>query len=139
LIGAQRVDFVAIPVTDKERAMQFYGETLGLERDPRSHSDWPEYTLGNVTVSLVPMSVADTETDFPERIGRPTENTPFGAIAIRVPDVGDARGKLEQSGVSFEGDTFDTGVCHMAFFRDPDGNGLMLHHRYAPYHDGTTP
>ena len=129
MIGAQRVDFVAIPVTDQERAMQFYGEILGLERDPKSSSDWPEYTLGNVTLAL----------EFPERIGRPMENTPFGAIAIRVADVAEARAELEQSGVEFEGDTFDSGVCHMAFFRDPDGNGLMLHRRYAPYHDGTTP
>ena len=129
MIGAERVDFIAIPATDKERAMQFYGETLGLERDPKSNSDWPEYTLGNVTLAL----------EFPARIGRPMENTPFGAIAIRVADVAEARAKLEQSGVEFEGETFDSGVCHMAFFRDPDGNGLMLHHRYAPYQDGTTP
>ena len=129
MIGAERVDYVAIPVTDKERAMRFYGETLGLERDPRSSSDWPEYALGNVTLAL----------EFPERIGRPLENTPFGAIAIRVADVADARTKLEQSGVEFEGDTFDSGVCQMAFFRDPEGNGLMLHHRYAPYTDGSTP
>ncbi len=59
MIGAQRVDFVAIPVTDKDRATQFYGETLGLERDPKSSADWPEYSLGNVTISLV----------FPDRIG----------------------------------------------------------------------
>lgn len=129
MIGAERVDFVSIPVTDKERAEQFYGETLGLERDPKSSSEWPEYALGNVTVSLV----------FPERIGRPMENTPFGAVAIRVADVAEARAKLEQSGVEFEGDTFDSGVCHMAFFRDPDGNGLMLHRRYAPFADGSTP
>jgi catechol 2,3-dioxygenase-like lactoylglutathione lyase family enzyme len=129
LIGAERVDFVAIPVSDKERAMRFYGKTLGLERDPQSSSDWPEYTLGNVTLAL----------EFPERIGRPLENTPFGAIAIRVPDVAAARTTLEDAGVEFEGDTFDSGVCHMAFFRDPDGNGLMLHRRYAPYSDGTTP
>ena len=129
MIGAERVDFVAIPVTDKDRALAFYGETLGLERDPKSHSDWPEFALGNLTVSLV----------FPERIGRPMQNTPFGAIAIRVPDVAKARTTLEQAGVDFEGATFDSGVCHMAFFKDPDGNGLMLHHRYAPYSDGTTP
>ncbi len=128
MIGAERVDFVAIPVTDEERALQFYGETLGLERDPRSSSE-SDFTLGNVTVMLV----------FPERFGRPMQNTPFGALAIRVPDVADARAKLEEVGVSFEGDTFDTGACHMAFFSDPDGNGLMLHHRYAPYPDGTTP
>ena len=64
---------------------------------------------------------------------------PPGAIAIRVPDVADTRTELEQHGVAFEGDTFDSGACHMAFFRDPDGNGLMLHHRYKPYHDGSTP
>jgi hypothetical protein len=34
--------------------------------------------------------------------------------------------------VEFRADTLDTGVCHMAFFEDPDGNALMLHHRYAP-------
>jgi predicted enzyme related to lactoylglutathione lyase len=39
---------------------------------------------------------------------------------------------LEEHGVQFMGETFDTGVCHMAFFSDPDGNQLMLHHRYAP-------
>jgi predicted enzyme related to lactoylglutathione lyase len=129
LIDAQRVDFVSIPVTDKDRAMVFYGETLGLERDPKSSASWPEYTLGNVTLSLV----------FPEEIGWPMVNTPPGALAIRVPDVADARAKLEGAGVEFTGDTFDSGVCHMAFFKDPDGNGLMLHHRYAPYSDGTTP
>ena len=108
--------------------MQFYGETLGLALDPSSSADWPEYTLGNVTLAL----------EFPERTGRPMENTPFGAIAIRVPDVAQARETLEQHGVEFEGETFDSGVCHMAFFRDPDGNGLMLHRRYAPDADGTT-
>ena len=64
---------------------------------------------------------------------------PFGAIAIRVPDVGEARRKLEEVGVEFEGETFDSTVCQMAFFKDPDGNGLMLHHRYVPYRDGSTP
>ena len=41
------------------------------------------------------------------------------------------RKELEAKGVQFNGDTFDTGVCHMALFTDPDGNDLMLHHRYA--------
>ena len=54
-------------------------------------------------------------------------------IALRVPDVAAAREALEAAGVEFSGETFDTGVCHMAFFSDPDGNALMLHHRYAPY------
>jgi predicted enzyme related to lactoylglutathione lyase len=51
-------------------------------------------------------------------------------LALHVEDVAAARATLEERGVSFMGDTFDTGVCHMAFFADPDGNMLMLHHRY---------
>jgi len=46
-----------------------------------------------------------------------------------------ARADLEAKGVEFAGETFDTGVCHMAHFQDPDGNTLMLHRRYAP-HEG---
>ena len=53
-------------------------------------------------------------------------------IALHVDDVAAARATLEGRGVAFAGDMFDTGVCHMAFFADPDGNALMLHHRYAP-------
>ena len=53
-------------------------------------------------------------------------------IALHVDDVAQARATLNERGVTFAGDTFDTGVCHMAFFADPDGNALMLHHRYAP-------
>ena len=55
-----------------------------------------------------------------------------GHIALHVDDVAAARAALEAKGVEFMGDTFDTGVCHMALFTDPDGNGLMLHNRYAP-------
>jgi predicted enzyme related to lactoylglutathione lyase len=54
------------------------------------------------------------------------------AVALHVDDVAAARATLEQRGVEFSGDILDTGVCHMAFFADPDGNALMLHHRYAP-------
>ena len=54
------------------------------------------------------------------------------AIALHVDDVAAARSMLESRGVKFHGDILDTGVCHMAFFTDPDGNALMLHHRYAP-------
>ena len=129
MIGAERVDFVSIPVADADRAAKFYEETLGLERDPLSNSNWPEYRLGNVTLAIV----------VPEQIGWELVNTPPGTVAIRVSDVGEARQKLEAAGVEFLGESFDSGVCHMAFFKDPDGNGLMLHHRYAPYHDGTQP
>ena len=129
MIQAQRVDFVAIPVQDRDRAVQFYGETLGLQRNPLAHPDFPEFEVGNLTLAIV----------VPEQMGMPFSPTPPGQIAIRVPDVEEARARLEEAGVEFGGDTFDSSVCHMAFFKDPDGNSLMLHHRHAPYADGTTP
>ena len=129
MIGAQRVDFVSIPVRDKDRAAKFYGETLGLELNPLTGDNWPEFETGNVTLAVV----------VPEQLGLEFEPLPFGSVAIRVPDVGEARAKLEAAGIEFERDTFDSGVCHMAFFTDSEGNGLMIHHRYAPYADGSTP
>jgi predicted enzyme related to lactoylglutathione lyase len=53
--------------------------------------------------------------------------------AFHVEDIATAREMLETKGVEFFGETFDTGVCHMAFFSDPDGNDMMLHQRYAPH------
>jgi catechol 2,3-dioxygenase-like lactoylglutathione lyase family enzyme len=129
LIGAQRVDFVAIPTRDRERAVRFYGETLGLERNPNSAESWVEFETGNVTLAIV----------TPEEFGMEFAPLPFGAIALRVPDVAQARARLEDAGVEFPGEIFDSGVCNGASFKDPDGNGLMIHHRYAPYADGTTP
>ena len=129
MIGAQRVDFVSIPVRDKDRAAKFYAETLGLQLNPLTGGNWPEFETGNVTLAVV----------VPEELGLEFEPLPFGSVAIRVPDVGEARAKLEAAGIEFERDTFDSGVCHMAFFRDSEGNGLMIHHRYAPYSDGSTP
>jgi catechol 2,3-dioxygenase-like lactoylglutathione lyase family enzyme len=129
VIGAERVDFVSIPVRDQDRAARFYGETLGLERDLRATHDWPEFRLGETTLAIV----------VPEAIGWEFAPAPPGSIAIRVPDVAEARRRLEEAGVEFTGETFDSGVCHMAFFKDPDGNGLMLHHRYAAFEDGSLP
>jgi catechol 2,3-dioxygenase-like lactoylglutathione lyase family enzyme len=129
LIDAQRVDFVSIPVRDKDRAAKFYAETLGLQLNPLTGDNWPEFETGNVTLAVV----------VPEQLGLDFEPLPFGSVAIRVPDVGEARAKLEAAGIEFERDSFDSGVCHMAFFRDSEGNGLMIHHRYAPYADGSTP
>jgi catechol 2,3-dioxygenase-like lactoylglutathione lyase family enzyme len=129
MIGAQRVDFIAIPTRDRERAARFYGETLGLERNPDSTDSWVEFETGNVTLALV----------MPEEIGLEFDPLPFGAFALRVPDIAEARARLEEAGVEFRGDTWDSGVCHGAAFTDPDGNGLLIHHRYAPYRDGTMP
>ena len=110
---------MSVPVTDMERARTFYEETLGI-RNTSPDTAWPELQTGNVSLYLID----------PKRIG--IEFSPHSAhIALRVPDVSEARAKLEAAGVEFDGDTLDTGVCHMAFFKDPDGNALMLHRRYA--------
>jgi predicted enzyme related to lactoylglutathione lyase len=116
------VDFVAVPTHDIEAAAAFYGDTLGLPR--RSYipeRGFAEFQAGNLTLGIM----------SPERMGM-EHHVARNAIALHVEDMEAARAELEQAGVDFMGDTFDTGVCHMAFFADPDGNALMLHHRYAP-------
>jgi predicted enzyme related to lactoylglutathione lyase len=129
VIEVQRTDFVAVPTQDRERAAAFYGETLGLTRNPNSTESWVEFETGNTTLALV----------SPEMIGAPFAPLPIGSIVFRVSDVVAAKAKLEAAGVEFLGDAWDSGVCHGAVFTDPDGNGLALHHRYEPYLDGTTP
>jgi catechol 2,3-dioxygenase-like lactoylglutathione lyase family enzyme len=129
VIEAQRVDFIAVPTTDVQRAAEFYGEVLGLRKNPNSLEDWIEFEAGNVTLALV--DAAGHGVEF--------ESLPRGSIALRVPDVGVAREKLLEAGVEFKSEVWDSGVCNGASFMDPDGNGLMIHHRYAPYPDGSTP
>jgi catechol 2,3-dioxygenase-like lactoylglutathione lyase family enzyme len=129
LIDAKRVDFIAVPTRDRERAARFYEETLGLRKNPNSTDTWIEFETGNVTLALV----------MPEQIGKEFAPLPFGTVAIRVPDIEAAKQKLRDAGIEFEGETWDSGVCNGAIFSDPDGNGLLLHHRYAPYPDGTQP
>jgi predicted enzyme related to lactoylglutathione lyase len=116
------VDFVGVPTHDIEQAVAFYRDTLGLRRSAyRPDRGFAEFETGNVTLSVFD----------PSRMGMEHRVSP-NPIALHVEDIEAARGRLEQAGVQFQGDTFDTGVCHMAFFADPDGNALMLHHRYAP-------
>ncbi len=117
MIDVERTDFVSVIVRDLERAKTFYGETLGIQPNTKAHASYPEFETGNLTISLR----AEADHFTPSRT----------AIALRVPDVDAARTKLESVGVAFAGETFDTGVCHVAFFGDPDGNALMLHNRYA--------
>ena len=119
----ERADFVAVPVQDLKRAEEFYGQTLGLRRNPKSSERWVEYELGNVTLALVSPGVLGLEME-PQGHQMP--------IALRVPDVDEARTKLEAEGIEFAHDTIDSGVCHLATFHDPDGNALQLHRRYAP-------
>ena len=114
-----KLDFIGVPTQDPERCRAFYVETLGLRPDDRSRFEfW----------------VADTCFGIwePARLGMEFQPQKNGHLALHVDDVAAARSELEAKGVEFVGETLDTGVCHMAIFTDPDGNDLMLHHRYAP-------
>jgi catechol 2,3-dioxygenase-like lactoylglutathione lyase family enzyme len=126
-VQAERVDFVSFLTQDIARAKAFYAETLGLEIESEGEDDM-EFHLGQVTLDIF----------NPASIGQPFAPN-LGGLAIRVPDVAASRAELEAKGVEFDGDILDTGVCHIASFRDPDGNALMLHRRYAPFPDGRQP
>ena len=123
----ERVDFVSFLTQDIARAKRFYSEILGLEIETEGPDDM-EFRAGQVTLDIFD----------PASIGQPFAPSPAG-LALRVRDVAAARTELEAKGVMFDGETLDTGVCHMAFFKDPDGNALMLHRRYAPLPDGRQP
>jgi predicted enzyme related to lactoylglutathione lyase len=122
------VDFVTLSSTDLAAAADFYEGKLGLERSStyRRDSDSEfgvgvEFETGSLTLSVIDSAALGIEF-------RPTNHP----VAFHVDDVEAARAELESRGVTFAAETMDTGVCHMAHFADPDGNALMLHHRYAP-------
>jgi len=117
-----RVDFVPIPTQDAEKATAFYTDVLGLTQDEHTlDKPFSEFDLGGTTLSIWDPSTAGREFQA---------NT--NAIALHADDVKGTREQLEGKGVTFFGDILDTGVCHMAFFADVDGNPLMLHGRYVP-------
>ena len=120
------VDFVSLPTRDLLAARAFYADVLGLTASsvwqrPGEDALGAEFETGTVTLSLI----------AGERIGIAFQANKV-PVALHVADVAAARAELEARGVPFKGDTIDSGVCHMANFEDPDGNALMLHHRYAP-------
>ena len=115
-------DFAFVPVSDFEAAKTFYGTTLGLPLSvDYARIRGVEFETGNLT--LVVMAAEDVGLEF---------GASRNAIALRVDDVAAARAELESRGVEFTGDIVDSGVCHQAYFSDPDGHSLILHHRYAP-------
>ena len=117
-----RTDFVFLPITNFDKAEEFYSGVLGLECSKRYRNGiGGEFETGSLTIQVIDMA----------KIGR--EFAPSrGAIALHVDDVETARTELESRGVNFKGETLDSGVCYQAFFEDRDGNMLILHHRYAP-------
>jgi hypothetical protein len=103
---------------------------LGLGRNELSSDEWPEFEAENVGMVL----------STPEQKGGGEFVPSAYGVALRVPDVAESMERLRERGVQFEfPEPYDSGVCHMAFFADPDGNALMLHRRYAPYPDGSLP
>jgi catechol 2,3-dioxygenase-like lactoylglutathione lyase family enzyme len=114
----ERVDFVSFLTQDIARAKEFYTEVLGLEVETEGESDM-ELRCGQVTLDIFD----------PSSIGQPFASSPAG-LALRVPDVDAARADLEAKGVAFDGETIETSVCRQAWFKDPDGNALMLHRRF---------
>ncbi len=117
-MDVERVDFVSVLTQDIPRAKEFYADVLGLEIESEGENDM-EFRLGQVTLDVF----------NPASIGQPFAPSPAG-MAIRVPDVDAARAELEAKGVVFDGETIVTSVCKQAWFKDPDGNALMLHRRF---------
>ena len=116
------VDFITVPTRDFAQASAFYGDVLGLQRSKRwGKMPAGEYEAGSLTIAIMQSDAFGIEF-------APHKHP----IALHVDDVEAARAELEQQGVTFAAATMDSGVCHMAHFQDPDGNQLMLHHRYAP-------
>jgi predicted enzyme related to lactoylglutathione lyase len=129
VIDVERVDYIRVPVTDMDEANHFYGEVLGLARNSNSPGDdWVEYEVGNVT--LVVMTPHTHDYEFAP--------LPPATIALRVPDVAAAKASLEAEGLEVA-EMWDSGVCRGAGVKDPAGNRILLHHRYAPYPDGSSP
>jgi predicted enzyme related to lactoylglutathione lyase len=123
VIEVTRIDYVRVPVDDIEAAKHFYGEVLGLERNTKlAHEDWIEYEASNVTLAVMTPETHDYE----------FAPLPPSTIALGVPDVAEAKAKLEAAGVQVN-EMWDSGVCHGAGFSDPAGNRILLHHRYKPY------
>jgi catechol 2,3-dioxygenase-like lactoylglutathione lyase family enzyme len=116
------VDFICVPTRDYEQASAFYGDTLGLPLSKR----WGNMPAGEFETGTLTLAVMQSDAFGLEF--KPHTHP----IALHVDDVAAARADLESEDVTFHGDIVDSGVCHMAYFADPDGNALMLHHRYAP-------
>jgi catechol 2,3-dioxygenase-like lactoylglutathione lyase family enzyme len=114
-------DFITIGTRDIDAAADFYGGVLGLTRS-KQWGNMPaiEFETGSLTIAVMQSDAFGLEFQ-PNR--HPVE--------FHVDDFEGARAELQSRGVEFEGDTLDSGVCYQAFFSDPDGNALAIHHRYA--------
>jgi predicted enzyme related to lactoylglutathione lyase len=113
----KEVAFVAIAVTDKERAREFYQKTLGLKPGMIGMGGaWVEYELGGTTLGV------GCHPDW-----KPSHDGT--SVAFEVDDIDATIAQLKERGVIFEMEKIETPVCWMAQFRDPDGNKLLVHKR----------
>jgi catechol 2,3-dioxygenase-like lactoylglutathione lyase family enzyme len=117
VLRVEAVDFITVPTRDKARSFAWYRDVLSL---PESDSTEGELETPNVTLVFWE----------PEAEGVPFVPNEAG-FALRVADVAEARAELEAKGIEFIDDTWDSGVCHIAVCRDPDGNAVVLHRRYV--------
>ena len=114
-------DFITVPTQDLDTAVGFYGGVLGLPESKRwGNMPAVEFETGNLTLAIMQSDAFGLEF---RAINHPIE--------LRVDDFEAAHSELESRGVEFRGETIDSGVCFQAFFEDPDGNLLAIHHRYA--------
>jgi catechol 2,3-dioxygenase-like lactoylglutathione lyase family enzyme len=116
-VQVEQVDFITVPTRDVTRAIAFYRDVLGL---PPS-----EFTDGEVETPNVTLSFWNPEQDGEEFVPS------VGGFALRVADVAAAVEEVRAAGAEVVG-IDDTGVCHMGFVKDLDGNTVILHRRYAP-------
>jgi len=127
--SVERIDYIRVPVTDMDAANHFYGDLLGLQRNPNSpDADWVEYEAGNVTLAVMTPHTHDYEFSA----------LPPSTLALRVSDVAAAKAKLEEAGLEV-GEMWDSGLCKGAGVNDPAGNRILLHRRYGAYPDGSMP
>jgi len=114
-------DFITVATRDFGAAREFYGGVLGLP-ESKQWGQMPaaEFETGNLTIAVMQSDAFGLE--FRANNHR---------IELRVDDFKAAQAELESRGVEFKAETIDSGFCCQAFFEDPDGNVLAIHHRYA--------
>lgn len=117
---ARGTDFVCYPVTDMEKSIAFYRDTLGLELVERYEGFWAEFSAPPTTLALY-------RPDDAEAGARREQGGAF--IALATESVERSVADLMGQGVPVVKDTFDTPVCWFAIIADPDGNQVALHQR----------
>jgi catechol 2,3-dioxygenase-like lactoylglutathione lyase family enzyme len=115
------VGTVMVPVSDQDRALEFYVEKLGFEK----RTDEP-YGEGDRWIEVAPPGAATTIALVPPREGEPTGIQT--RIGLTSEDIDADHAALRDRGVDADEAVMRMGdpVPPMFFFRDQDGNNLLL-------------